>query len=53
MERKDKESKMKDIHAAICIVNQMLEFLPDDYKKDSETTLPISILEDYKNMLNK
>lgn len=53
MERKNKESKMKAIHAAICIVNQMLEFLPDDYKKDNETKLPISVLEDYKKMLNK
>lgn len=53
MERKDKESKMKAIHAAICIVNQILEFLPDDYKKGREAKLPISVLEDYKNMLNK
>lgn len=53
MERTDKEKKMKAIHAAICIVNQMLEFLPNDYKDDKETHLPISVLEDYQNMLNK
>lgn len=53
MERTDKEKKMKAIHAAIGIVNQMLEFLPDDHKEDKETYLPISVLEDYQNMLNK
>lgn len=43
MERTDKEKKMKAIHAAICIVNQMLEFLPDDYKENKEAYLPITV----------
>lgn len=52
-ETKMKSKKMRLIDAAIIIVNQMMEFLPDEYREGEEITLPIKMLESYKRMLNK
>lgn len=52
-ETKMKSKKMRLIDAAIIIVNQMMEFLPDEYREDEEINQPIKMLEDYKRMLNK
>lgn len=48
-----KSKKMRLIDAAIIIVNQMMEFLPDGYREDEEISQPIKMLEGYKRMLNK
>lgn len=48
-----KSPKMRLIDAAIIIVNQMMEFLPNEYREDEEINQPIKMLEGYKRMLNK
>ena len=48
-----KSKKMRLIDVAIIIVNQMMEFLPNEYREDEEINQPIKMLEDYKRMLNK